>query len=169
MSKILKKYKSGIIGLGFSGTAQDVTPGAVSHCPFAKKNNTMRGKIFDDKKLPLPGTHIINRTRNTGTTAADNGYYQLEASPNDDIEITHIGFKTVKAKAKDIPSIVYMIEEITELEGVTVIPKKKVLVKPSLNQKVSRNKTWIWLVILGLAAFGTYHFLKEDKNKEKKR
>ncbi|CEN40546.1 carboxypeptidase-like regulatory domain-containing protein [Capnocytophaga cynodegmi] len=167
MSKILKKYKSGIIGLGFSGTAQDVTPGAVSYCPFAKKNNTMRGKIFDDKKLPLPGTHIINRTRNTGTTAADNGYYQLEASPNDDIEITHIGFKTVKAKAKDIPSIVYMIEKITELEGVTVMPKKKVLVKPSLNKKVSRNKTWMWLVILGLVGFGTYQFFKEDESKGK--
>ncbi|GET46905.1 carboxypeptidase-like regulatory domain-containing protein [Capnocytophaga felis] len=165
MSKILKKYQIGIIGLGFSGTAQDLRPKAVSECESTKKNNAMTGKIFDDEKLPLPGVHVINRTKRTGTTTGDNGAYKLEAQPNDDIEISHIGFKTVKAKAKDVPSLIYMIEDIMELEGVTVTPKKKVFVKPSLNQKVSKNKTWMWLVILGLAAFGTYQYFKEDKNK----
>lgn len=161
MSKILKKYQLGIIGLGFSGTAQDLRPMAVSECKSTKKHNVMIGKIFDDEKLPLPGTHIINHTRKTGTTAADNGAYKLDAQPNDDIEISHIGFKTVKAKAKDVPSVVYMVEDITELEGVTVMPKKKVLVKPSLNQKVRKNKTWIWIAITGLMLFGGYHYFKK--------
>ncbi|MFK8297345.1 carboxypeptidase-like regulatory domain-containing protein [Capnocytophaga cynodegmi] len=161
MSKILKKYKSGIIGLGFSGTAQDLHPKAVSECESTKKNNVMTGKIFDDEKLPLPGVHVINRTKRTGTTTGDNGAYKLETQPNDDIEISHIGFKTVKAKAKDVPSLIYMIEEVMELEGVTVTPKKKVLVKPSLNQKISKNKNWIWIAVAGLVLFGGYHYFKK--------
>ncbi|MFK8294814.1 carboxypeptidase-like regulatory domain-containing protein [Capnocytophaga canimorsus] len=159
MKKIIK-YQ--MLGLG-APTAQDLRPTAVSECKSCQKK--MQGKIFSsDDNQPLLGAHIINKTRNTGTTSAMDGSYSIVAAPSDDIEISFMGFKTVRGKAAAIPAIIHLNVNIEELDGVTVSPQKKVGVRPSLNEKIKKNKKWIWLGLLALAiGGGAYYYAKSDK------
>ena len=104
-----------------------------------------------------------------GTTSMTDGSYSMEVYPNDDIEISYVGLKTIRLKANKLPSAIFMQESIDQLEGVTVFAPKvmpKVTVQPSLNKKVDKSNTWLWIGLLSLLlAGGAYYF---DNQKEKK-
>ena len=165
-------------GLAAPITAKDVRPKALSECTLCNTGKliTIKGKIYTaEDKQPLVGATIANFSAKKrgvvswGTTSMTDGSYSMEVYPNDDIEISYVGLKTIRLKANKLPSAIFMQESIDQLEGVTVFAPKvmsKVTVQPSLNKKVDKSNTWLWIGLLSLLlAGGAYYF---DNQKEKK-
>lgn len=166
--------------MGAPRTAQHLKPKVISECTVCQK--AIKGKVFAaDDKQPLGGAHVVNRTLKTGTTTGDDGSFSLQASPSDDIEISYIGFKTLKIKAGKVPAVIYLQTEVNELAPVVVTPKKpnsnatsqpttpakKVEVAPSMNDKLAKNKKWIWLALIALGVIGGAYYFSKNNNKKK--
>jgi len=60
---------------------------------------TVSGTILSDiTLLPVPGANIININKVKGTMSDDKGNFTLEASLNDTIHISYIGYQSVKVR-----------------------------------------------------------------------
>jgi len=77
--------------LAISGTAQTTTQAQQP----AKVSGTV---ISDITLLPVPGANIINVNRVKGTLSDEKGNFSLEASANDTIHISFIGYQSVKVR-----------------------------------------------------------------------
>lgn len=142
-------------------TAQHITPKAIDECyggQFSKpKIQIMTGKIIsaDDKQI-LSGATIVNVTQSQkrkvtiGTTTNQEGFFTLEASPNDLIRISFVGYQTLENQVQNIPQNIELMPQVIEIEGTTVVA-------PSHNGKVQTSKTWFWLTLVALGgAIGWY-------------
>ena len=89
---------------------------------------TLKGKIIDGAtNKPLADVHVYY-TRNkqkTGVISNQNGYYELEATPNDIITMSFVGYDTVEAPADQIMSTEYMYPKAEELDTIYLTNKKK--------------------------------------------
>ncbi|WP_172916609.1 hypothetical protein [Capnocytophaga canis] len=120
---------------------------------------------------PMPYVHVFNITQNKGTTTRNDGTYDLTANPADEIQFSHIGFKTVKMLFRDIPQVLEMTEQIETLSEVTVVAPStntgsttNVEIKPSNNAKLKRAGGWA----LGTVLFLGVLLLVTKDNKKKK-
>lgn len=84
----------------------------------------IRGKFINQVGVPLPNvTVVIGKFQ--GTFSDNQGRFSIEAKPEDIIEFSHIGMKTIQAQAKDIQGEIVMEENVNTLDEITVKGKKK--------------------------------------------
>ena len=147
-------------------------------CCGNEAQKVMVGTVIDaDTQQVLYEAVVRNLTQKTYGLLGSNGKYQLAADPEDDIQITYVGYKTFKAKAKDVPQVLVLKYTSEELEGVTVCgncqknerKKTEVVKSTDFNSKLKKYKKWIWLLIAaGVIGGGAYYYYNNQNKKLKK-
>ncbi|MFP9117371.1 carboxypeptidase-like regulatory domain-containing protein [Flavobacterium sp. RNTU_13] len=67
---------------------------------------TIKGRVVDEQKMPLPYATIKNLTNGKQTSSDSDGIFYLEANEEDRIEISLIGFKTKSIKKSEAINII---------------------------------------------------------------
>ena len=85
--------------------------------------------VNDNTLLPVPGATVINLNTVRGAVSDDKGYFEIEASVNDTLHISLIGFATLKVRVtndwvKTKSTKILMTEKAIALEEVIVQPYK---------------------------------------------
>ncbi|WEK34577.1 MAG: TonB-dependent receptor [Candidatus Pseudobacter hemicellulosilyticus] len=79
------------------------------------------GKVNDVLGNPIPGVSITIKNAGKGTTSDENGNYTLSAVQGQVIVFNHIGMAAQEFAADKVPTIVVLIEVITDLTDVVVV------------------------------------------------
>ena len=86
--------------------------------------NNVTGTVFDDFGETVPGVNVIIKGTTTGTTTNYDGVYSIQASSNDVLEFTFMGFQPKEVKVGNQTVIDVTLQEtavqIQELEVVAV-------------------------------------------------
>ena len=79
------------------------------------------GKVTDKDALPLAGVSVRNKTTKKGGITSIDGLFRLQASTNDELEITMVGFlpQTIKVTGGEI--LVALVPNTTELTQVVMV------------------------------------------------
>ncbi len=97
--------------------------------------------------------NIYNTKTRQGTTPDTKGKFEIYAYPNDSIRISFVGYQTQEILAKDLPSVITLLEDQGMLNEVVITSKK------------SKNNHF--LLGLGLTAMLlVYAIAKDEKQKE---
>lgn len=83
--------------------------------------------VNDNNSLPIPNVNIINLNKVKGTVSNDKGYFEIEASLNDTLHLTFIGFQSLKIRVtndwlKNQTTKIQMTEKAIALEEVIIQP-----------------------------------------------
>lgn len=82
---------------------------------------TFSGTVVDGEQLPLPGATILNLTSSEGITSDFNGQFSIDASIDDVLQISYVGYQTIEITVTaDNNSISIQLEQDNELEEVVV-------------------------------------------------
>lgn len=120
-----------------------------------KSSGTISGTVTDKlMKENLLGAHVVNLETKEGVATDDNGYFKINANPDDLIRVSFVGYKEITLPASLIPKVVEMMEDKNILDEVVITAKD------SFN-----NYTWLW-VSGGLLAL--FVVAKKKKKKTKK-
>ncbi|WP_237275822.1 TonB-dependent siderophore receptor [Tenacibaculum ovolyticum] len=74
---------------------------------------------------PIQFSSILNKNSKKGTTSNTNGFFKITGKPNDKINISYIGYKSVNLLFKNMPAVVYLQPTSFELKDVTISSKRK--------------------------------------------
>lgn len=85
-----------------------------------QKSNTVTGTIVDEKGEPVVGASIQETGTNRGTISDSNGHFSLSVSPNAQITISYLGYKTVTRKASGNMKIALDVDQ-ANLDEVVVV------------------------------------------------
>lgn len=88
---------------------------------------TLKGKVVDfNTNKPLSPAHVyyIQNGVKVGVITNQNGEYELEASPDDVIIISHLGYDGVEALASEIRKVEYLTPKEEQLPEVVVTAPK---------------------------------------------
>jgi len=89
---------------------------------FLVQQNVVKGKITDQQGLPLPGATILVKSTNKSTTTDLDGNYSIEASENDVLLFSYIGYTTKEIIVTNQKTInVSLKEDISDLNEVVVV------------------------------------------------
>ncbi|WP_299833776.1 carboxypeptidase-like regulatory domain-containing protein [uncultured Tenacibaculum sp.] len=117
----------------------------------------LQGTITDSRtKAPFEAglVNVYNVTKGTGTLPDAQGIYELQASPNDEIRISFVGYKTITVIASKLPKVVELQEKSENLDEIIITAKKK-----------TKNYA---VVGLGLTALLFMYAIAEDEKMNKK-
>ncbi|PCE62546.1 SusC/RagA family TonB-linked outer membrane protein [Sediminicola luteus] len=108
MEKLLSKGLLGIFvfftGLGFAQT------------------KSISGTITDSMGAPLPGTSVIVKGSTQGTSTDFDGNYEIEASPNDILVFSYVGFATQEIPVGTQTTMnVTLVEDAAALDEVVIL------------------------------------------------
>ncbi len=83
--------------------------------------------VNDNNSLPIPNVNIINLNKVKGTVSNDKGYFEIDASLNDTLHLTFIGFQSLKIRVtndwlKNQTTKIQMTEKAIALEEVIIQP-----------------------------------------------
>ncbi len=83
--------------------------------------------VNDNNSLPIPNVNIINLNKVRGAVSNDKGYFEIEASLNDTLHLTFIGFQSLKIRVtndwlKNQTTKIQMTEKAIALEEVIIQP-----------------------------------------------
>lgn len=120
----------------------------------------LQGIITDSKtKAPFGAglVNVYNVTKGTGTLPDAKGMYELQASQNDEIRISFVGYKTIIMRASELPKAIELQEQTERLDEIVITGKKKVKAKNYM------------MVGLGLTALLFMYAIAEDDKKKKKK
>ena len=83
--------------------------------------------INDNTSLPVANVNIINLNKVTGTVSNDKGYFEIEASLNDTLHLSFIGFQSLRIRVtndwlKNRTTKIQMTEKAIALEEIIVQP-----------------------------------------------
>jgi TonB-linked SusC/RagA family outer membrane protein len=83
-------------------------------------SQNIKGKIIDDKGVPLPGANILNVANKASTASDIEGNFTINAKEGDALKISMIGTiaKTVKASSG---MVVTLLNEVTTLSDIVVV------------------------------------------------
>jgi TonB-dependent SusC/RagA subfamily outer membrane receptor len=82
----------------------------------------IRGRVVDNKGLPIPGVTVKIKGSNTTRSTAENGEFTIDAEDGDVLVFTYIGYKRKEVSLKGLQSIkVVLDEDLAQLEDVVVI------------------------------------------------
>jgi hypothetical protein len=96
------------------------------------------GTIYDDQKVALPYTHLLNLNRGIGVVSTDQGYFSINAKVGDSIRFSFVGYSTLILRVNEEmlqrEISVTMQPDYIELPSIWVFanPKYKVPKKPIL-------------------------------------
>lgn len=83
---------------------------------------TVKSKVLDDQKGPLPGATVLEKgTFNGITTDVDGRFVIKVASEKSVIVISFVGFKTIELPANEIGSAIVLTQEAADLQEVVVV------------------------------------------------
>lgn len=86
------------------------------------------GTIANDNGfLPIPNVNIINLNKVIGTVSNEKGYFEIEASVNDTLHLSFIGFQSIKIRVtndwiKNKTTKIQLTEKAIALEEVIIHP-----------------------------------------------
>jgi len=98
---------------------------------FSQENTTIQkvsGIIQNDNTLlPIANVNVINLNKAIGTTTNTKGYFEIEASVNDTLHISFIGFQSLKVRVtndwiKNKTTKIQLTEKAIALEEVIIMP-----------------------------------------------
>lgn len=76
--------------------------------------------------MPVESVHVyLQKNPNIGIITDVNGYFELDAMPDDVVVFSHVGYEKESLKAINIQSTEYLQEASNMLDEVIVIAKKK--------------------------------------------
>ena len=82
----------------------------------------IKGKVKDEKGLPLSGVSVLIVGQKKGSNTDDNGDFSINVSDNDVLSFSYIGYKTILVPVKGKLSIdVTLILEISNINDVVVV------------------------------------------------
>lgn len=85
------------------------------------QTTTWTGKIVDaTTQEPLMGVNLWLPNAQTGTTTQMDGSYQLEAAPNDSVQITFVGYEVQWYPIKDLPKVLNLTPTTAAVQEVVV-------------------------------------------------
>ncbi len=99
-----------LLGAQFSVNAQDET-----------SQISVSGIVQDDQGIPLPGATVMEVGTNNGVVTDFDGNFQIEVSPESQISISFIGFKTKTIAATEEPVEVTLESDAAALDEVVVV------------------------------------------------
>lgn len=81
----------------------------------------------DNTLLPVSNVNIINLNKSKGTNSNEKGFFEIEASVNDSLHISYIGFQSIKIKVtndwlKNNTTKIKLTEKAIALEEVIIMP-----------------------------------------------
>jgi len=86
----------------------------------AQQNIT--GKVTDSKGIPLPGVSVKVKGTSRGTSTNDVGNFSIQAAPNDQLEISIVGYKSQTISVgTNTPLSISLESEITELGEIVFV------------------------------------------------
>jgi len=89
---------------------------------YAQGQYTVKSKVFDEQKEPLPGISVQEVGTHNGTLTDMQGNFVLKvASAKSIIKITFIGYKSIELSADKLGSRVVMEETSSDLQEVVVV------------------------------------------------
>jgi hypothetical protein len=102
----------------------------VSFVSFAQETviQKVSGSIVNDNtSLPVSNVNIINLNKVIGTVSDEKGYFEIEASVNDTLHLSFIGFQSIKIRVtndwiKNKTTKIQMTEKAIALEEVIIQP-----------------------------------------------
>jgi hypothetical protein len=104
-------------------------------------SNEIKGKVFDEKQLPIPGVNVIVKGSTIGTSTDFDGNYSITIPNNSSqLEFSFIGYETQTLPITSSNLNVYLKEDSQALEEVVVTgygSKKRKSVSEVLEGKVS--------------------------------
>lgn len=130
-------------------------------CMIKAKKSPMlllQGIITDSKtKAPFEAglVNVYNVTKGTGTLPDANGMYELQASYNDEIRVSFVGYKTISLPASQLPKAIELQEQSEKLDEIVITGKRK-------------NRHYA-LVGFGLTALLLMYAIAEDEKGNKKK
>jgi len=86
------------------------------------EERTVYGTITDDKKEPVIGASVTIKGSKQGAVSDLNGRYTIQASTNETLVVSYIGYQSVEVKITNQPVINVVLEEMaTQLTEAVVI------------------------------------------------
>ncbi|MFW6389271.1 MAG: SusC/RagA family TonB-linked outer membrane protein [Marinilabiliaceae bacterium] len=83
---------------------------------------TITGQVTDNQNQPLAGVNVVIEGATQGTITDEQGNYEIEASADDVLGFSFIGFETTKEPVEDQSTIdVVMTETMADLDEVVVV------------------------------------------------
>ncbi len=83
---------------------------------------TVNGKVSDEAGTGLPGVNIIVKNTSTGTITDVDGSFTINASPQDTLTFTYIGFLTQEISVGNQSFLnVELVEDVQQLDEVVVV------------------------------------------------
>ena len=83
---------------------------------------TITGKVTDNKGIPLPGVSVKVKGTSRGTSTNDVGNFSIQAAPNDQLEISIVGYKSqIISVGTNTPLSINLESEITELGEIVFV------------------------------------------------
>lgn len=94
----------------------------VMMCAGSLYSQTITGKVTDNEKMPLPGaTVLVQGTKNATVTDFDGSYKLSNVATGSTLEITFVGFNTMKVVAnKDVVNV-SLVSSTQELNEIVVV------------------------------------------------
>jgi len=102
----------------------------ISLSAFSQEVQTQKisGTIQNDNTLlPISNVNVINLNKSRGTNTNEKGYFEIEASVNDTLHISYIGFQSLKVRVtndwiKNKTTKIELTEKAIALEEVIIMP-----------------------------------------------
>lgn len=87
-----------------------------------KSKITIKGKIINENKEPIPGATLLVTGTNNGAIADNKGSFILTINSGEEVEITCVGMQTIKRKFNDNSDnvIITMIKDVLAVDDVVV-------------------------------------------------
>ncbi len=89
---------------------------------FDPEKRTVYGKVLTENGEVVPFTSIKNNNTSKGTTSDFDGYFKINAEPDDELQFSFVGMKTLVLKLGNQDTILVKMEEISMmLEEVMIV------------------------------------------------
>ena len=106
-------------------------------CSMSAQVNTITGTVLDANAMPLPGANILVKGTSQGTQTDFDGNFTVEATPQDILIVSYVGFKSVELSVGQQTAIEITLEEDSAaLDEVVVVgygTQKKSVVTGSIS------------------------------------
>jgi len=93
-----------------------------------KKLQSVSGTIVNDNNnLPIYNVNIINLNKSKGTITDEKGFFEIEASVNDTLHLSYIGFQSIRVRVtndwiKNKTTRIQLTEKAIALEEIVIQP-----------------------------------------------
>ena len=90
--------------------------------PDPVQQRVVKGVVVDVQGLPLPGVTVLLKGTTLGASTDMDGKFTLSAFPNQELEVSYLGYQNARIKVTDKSTyVIRMKPKIDELEEVTVV------------------------------------------------